>query len=150
MFQSKPQKRIMVDMSATLIHHGHIRLLKAAKTLGTVVVALTTDDEIRKKKGYTPELNFAERSEILLAMKYVDEIVPCDWLIHEFFLDLHNIDILVHGHDNSNEISPPRLVILPRTEGISSWDLRQRVVNALNEIEVEVEVEVEQLKKKCI
>ena len=24
-------KRIMVDMSATLIHHGHIRLLRKAK-----------------------------------------------------------------------------------------------------------------------
>ena len=28
--QNNP-KRIMVDMSATLIHHGHIRLLKEAK-----------------------------------------------------------------------------------------------------------------------
>ena len=46
--------RIMVDMSATLIHHGHIRILKKAKELGTVIVALTTDEEILKKKGYSP------------------------------------------------------------------------------------------------
>lgn len=128
-------KRIMVDMSATLIHHGHIRLLKAAKALGTVIVALTTDDEIRTKKGYTPELNFAERSEILEAIQYVDEVVPCNWLIEESFLDLHHIDLLVHGHDNSNPISASRLLVLPRTEGISSSDLRQRVVNALAQIE---------------
>ena len=38
--------RIMVDMSATLIHHGHVRLLKKASELGTVVVALTTDEEV--------------------------------------------------------------------------------------------------------
>jgi glycerol-3-phosphate cytidylyltransferase len=130
-------KRIMVDMSATLIHHGHIRLLKAAKALGTVIVALTTDDEIRTKKGYTPELNYAERSEILEAIKYVDEVVPCNWLIEESFLDLHNIDLLVHGHDNSNQISSSRLLVLPRTEGVSSSDLRQRVVNALAELEAE-------------
>ncbi|MDO9151625.1 MAG: adenylyltransferase/cytidyltransferase family protein [Methylotenera sp.] len=130
-------KRIMVDMSATLIHHGHIRLLKAAKALGTVIVALTTDDEIRTKKGYTPELNYAERSEILEAIKYVDEVVPCNWLIEESFLDLHNIDLLVHGHDNSNPISASRLLVLQRTEGVSSSDLRQRVVNALAELEVE-------------
>lgn len=43
-------KRIMVDMSATLIHHGHIRLLRSAKEHGYVVVALTTDEEIRSKK----------------------------------------------------------------------------------------------------
>ena len=50
-------KRIMVDMSATLIHHGHIRLLKAAKELGDVVVALTTDDEIRKIFNLSKDVN---------------------------------------------------------------------------------------------
>ena len=35
-------------MSATL-HHGHIRILKKASELGTVVVALTSDKEIIKK-----------------------------------------------------------------------------------------------------
>ena len=53
----KKRPRVMVDMSATLIHHGHIRLLKKASEIGDVVVALTTDDEIKQKKGYTPELN---------------------------------------------------------------------------------------------
>lgn len=135
MNKTNAPKRIMVDMSATLIHHGHIRLLKAAKALGTVIVALTTDEEIRTKKGYTPELNFAERSEILEAIQYVDEVVPCNWLIEESFLDLHKIDLLVHGHDNSNPIHPSRLLVLPRTEGISSSDLRQRVMHALAQIE---------------
>lgn len=44
--QKRP--RVMVDMSATLIHHGHIRLLKKAAEIGDVVVALTTDDEIKE------------------------------------------------------------------------------------------------------
>ena len=55
----------MVDMSLTLIHHGHIRLLKNAKKYGYVIVALTKDEEIKSKKGYVPELNFDERKEIL-------------------------------------------------------------------------------------
>ena len=50
--------RIMVDMSATLIHHGHIRLLRKAAELGDVVVALTSDAEVKSKKGYTPEMNY--------------------------------------------------------------------------------------------
>lgn len=127
-------KRIMVDMSATLIHHGHIRILKAAKKLGTVIVALTTDEEIIAKKGYEPELNFAERHEILKAIKYVDEIVPCPWLIDESFLDLHNIDLLIHGHDNTNPISPTRLLVLPRTKGVSSNMLRSRVLKSVSQI----------------
>ena len=60
--------------------------------------------------------------------------MPCNWLIDEAFLDQHNIDLLVHGHDNSNPISPARLLILPRTEGISSSLLRSRVLKAVAEI----------------
>jgi len=127
-------KRILVDMSATLLHHGHIRILKAAKALGTVVVALTTDEEIRKKKGYISELNFDERREILEAIRYVDEVVPCPWLIDEGFLDAHSIDLLVHGHDNSNPISAERLLILPRTEGVSSNLLRARALDSVSAI----------------
>ena len=126
-----PKKRIMVDMSATLLHHGHIRLLKAAKAMGTVIVALTTDDEIHTNKGYEPELNFNERREILESIRYVDEVVPSNWLIDEAFLDLHKIDLLIHGHDNTNAISPERLLILPRTEGISSMLLRSRAVKTV-------------------
>ena len=121
----------MVDMSATLIHHGHVRLLKAAKELGSVIVALTTDEEIIANKGYEPELSFAERFEIVKAIKYVDEVVPSPWLINESFLDLHNIDLLVHGHDNANPISPERLLILSRTKDISSNLLRSRVLKSI-------------------
>ena len=41
------KKRILVDMSATILHHGHIRLLKKASKLGVVVVALTRDKVIK-------------------------------------------------------------------------------------------------------
>lgn len=126
-------KRIMVDMSATLIHHGHVRLLKAARQLGHVIVALTTDEEIRSKKGYEPELDYAARAEVLLAMRDVDEVVPSPWLLDEAFLQQHNIDLLVHGHDNSNPIPAEKLVILPRTEGISSTQLRARVLKAVSQ-----------------
>jgi glycerol-3-phosphate cytidylyltransferase len=127
------QKRIMVDMSATLIHHGHVRLLKQAKQLGYVVVALTTDEEIRSKKGYQPELDYAARAEVLLAMRDVDEVVPSPWLLDAAFLQQHNIDQLVHGHDNSNPIPADKLHILPRTEGISSTQLRARVLLAVSQ-----------------
>ena len=123
--------RIMVDLSATLLHHGHIRLLQRAAELGHVVVALTTDADVKNTKGYTPELNFEERKEILSALRYVDEVVPSPWLIDEAFMDAHKCDLLVHGSDNSNHIRPERLVIFPRTEGISSSAIRERVLDAL-------------------
>lgn len=129
--------RIMVDMSATLIHHGHVRLLKKASELGTVVVALTTDEEVRTKKGYVPELNFEERKEILESLRWVDEVVPSPWLLDEAFLDKHRCDKLVHGHDNSNDIPPERLIIFPRTEGVSSSQLRERVLDCLIQMNLE-------------
>jgi cytidyltransferase-like protein len=122
-------KRVMVDMSCTLLHHGHIRLLKKAADLGNVIVALTTDDEILKKKGYTPELNFEERREILLAIQHVSEVIPSKWLLSDDYIVKNNIDILVHGDDNSNIISACKLVIFPRTQGISSTELRKRILS---------------------
>jgi len=124
-------KRILVDMSATLIHHGHIRLLQRAKSLGHVVVALTMDEHVVKVKGYTPEIPFDGRREILESIKYVDEVIPSPWLIDDKFLNKHNIDLLVHGDDNSNEVTRDKLVILPRTKGISSTIMRARVLEAV-------------------
>ena len=116
----------MVDMSCTILHHGHIRLLRKAADLGKVIVALTTDDEILMKKGYTPELSFEERKEILLAIKYVSDVIPSKWLLDDDYIHQNNIDILVHGDDNSNQISACELRIFPRTEGVSSSLLRKR------------------------
>ena len=124
-------------MSATLIHHGHIRLLHKAAQLGDVVVALTTDEEVKRTKGYVPELNFEERKEILLALRDVKEVVPSPWLITEEYLDEHHCDMLVHGADNSNHIPPERLVVFPRTEGISSSMLRERVLDCLIEMNLD-------------
>ena len=118
-------KRLLVDMSLTVLHHGHIRLLKKASELGSVIVALTTDDEIMKHKGFLPYLNYEHRKEILLSIRYVDEVVKSNWLIDEMFLDRHKIDFLVHGDDNSNPIPPNRLIIFPRTPEISSSGYRK-------------------------
>ena len=117
-------KRVLVDMSATIIHHGHIRLLRKAKEYGYVVVALTTDEEILNSKGFIPKLKYEERREIIQSIRYVDDVVPCAWLIDDLFLDKHKIDLMIHGDDNQNDVSPNRLLILPRTQGISSSLLR--------------------------
>ena len=121
--------RVLVDMSLTLFHHGHVRLLKKAAELGHVTVALTIDEEIKRVKGFVPPLIFEQRKEIALSIRYVDEVIPCNWLIDENFLDLHKIDLLVHGEDYENSVPDHRTVIFPRTEGISSSLLRNDVFN---------------------
>tara|TARA_B100001093_G_scaffold513914_1_gene586812 strand:+ start:5507 stop:5914 length:408 start_codon:yes stop_codon:yes gene_type:complete len=125
--------RILVDMSATILHHGHVRLLAKASEHGKVIVALTSDSEILLKKNYMPELAFNERREILESIKYVDEVISSPWLIDDEFLDIHNIDFLVHGHDNKNQVAKEKLIIFPRTEGISSTKIRASILRALSE-----------------
>ena len=119
-------KRVMVDMSATIIHHGHIRLLKKAAAYGDVIVGLTTDEEVLGKKGYWPELDFAHRKEILEAITYVDEVVAVPWALDDSVLEKYKIDLLVHGDDNSNDIKKDKLLIFPRTEGVCSSDIRKK------------------------
>jgi cytidyltransferase-like protein len=121
--------RVLVDMSLTLLHHGHVRLLRKAAELGHVTVALTVDEEVKRVKGFVPPLNFEQRKEIALSIRYVDAVIPCNWLIDENFLDLHKIDLLVHGEDYENSVPDHRTVIFPRTEGISSSLLRNDVFN---------------------
>ena len=129
------KKRILVDMSATIIHHGHIRLLKKASRYGKVIVALTRDIEVKKNKGYYPELNFKSRKEILSSIKYVDRVIPSNFLVNEKYLKKNKINILIHGTDSPHGIkNKNKLIILPRTKGISSSKIRKRIKNSLKQL----------------
>ena len=83
-------KRILVDMSLTVLHHGHIRLLKKASELGYVIVGLCSDEEIFKAKGFKPLLSYEQRKEIALSIKYVREVIESEYLIDEAYLDVTN------------------------------------------------------------
>jgi cytidyltransferase-like protein len=110
----------MVDMSVTLLHHGHIRLLKKAAEYGEVVVALATDKDIEKYKGHTPQLTWEFRKEIVESIRYVSEVVVAPYILTDAALDEHGVEFLVHGDDNFNTVSEDRLIIFSRTPAISS------------------------------
>jgi len=126
---SKSKKNIMVDMTCSILHHGHIRLLKKASKLGKVIVALTDDKEIIKNKRFKSPLNFNERKEILESIKYVSKVVKSKFLITEKFLKANKIDFLVHGSDNRSSINPKYLKIFKRTKKISSSYIRSKIKN---------------------
>ena len=120
------KKRVLVDMSFTIPHHGHIRLIKKANKLGKVIVALTSDSEIKKKKGYKPELNFRQRKEILESNKHVTKVIKSPWLINDKFIKKNKIDVLVHGNDNKNKVTRAKIVLFKRTRNISSNLIRKK------------------------
>ena len=60
-----------------LLHVGHVRYLSAARKLGgKLIVAVNSDDSVRKLKGTgRPLMPEAERAEILAALTDVDAVV---------------------------------------------------------------------------
>lgn len=125
------KKRIMVDMSSTLIHHGHIRLINKAKKYGDLIIGLTTDKQIKKFKGYFPELSYKFRREILSEIKGVKKVVPSNWLITQKFLDKHKIDILISGSDYKKREFNTKTINFKRTKLISSTMLRKKAAKIL-------------------
>ena len=117
-------------MSATIIHNGHVRLLKKASKLGKVYVALTKDKQVRKFKGYNPELNYKQRKEVLESIKYVYRVLPSNFHINNNYLLRHKIDYLIHGNDYmSSDIPKSKLIIWNRTKGISSTIIRKKTIS---------------------
>ena len=117
-------KKICVDMSCTIIHHGHIRLLKKTSKFGRVYVALTSDEEIIKHKKFEPELKFNQRKEILLACKYVFKVIKSKFYIDNNFMKKYKLDKLIHGTDNRNNLDKRYVLTFSRTPNISSTYMR--------------------------
>ena len=82
----KKNKKIMVDMTCSILHQGHIRLLKKASKLGKVIVALTDDKDIIKFKKFKSPLNYSQRKEILKSIKYVSKVIKSKYFITNEFL----------------------------------------------------------------
>ena len=122
----------MVDMSATLLHHGHIRLLKKASKFGEVIIGLTKDNQIKKYKGYNPEIEFKHRKEILESIKYVKKVIPSEFFLNDKYLKKNKIDLLIHGNDNKNKVKSVKIKTFNRTKNISSSLLRKKIIKILH------------------
>ena len=125
------KKKILLDMSATILHHGHIRLIKKASKYGKVVIGLTKDAQIKKFKGYTPEISFKHRKEILENIRGVYRVIPSNFYINNKFLSKNKIDLLCHGDDNLNDVDKEKIIIFKRTNNISSSLIRMKAARNL-------------------
>ena len=123
----KKDKKILVDMTCSILHHGHIRLLKKASKYGKVIVALTSDKDVKKYKKFNSPLKFNHRKEVLLSIKYVSKVIKSDFFINEKFLIKNKIDLLVHGTDNKNKIKKKYLKIFKRTRKVYSSKIRKNL-----------------------
>ena len=86
-------KVIFTNGCFDILHIGHIRLLKYAKSLGNyLIVGLNSDESIKRLKGYDRPFNKIEyRKEVIESIKWVDEVkiftedTPSIFLIYSSF-----------------------------------------------------------------
>ena len=84
-----------------ILHRGHVELLRFAKGLGDVlVVGLNTDDSVRRLKGQERPINpLHDRAAVLLAIRWVDFVVPFGEDTPERLIRELRPDVLVKGGD---------------------------------------------------
>jgi len=122
---SSLKKKVLLDMSCSIIHHGHIRLIKKAAKYGDLIVSLTSDKDLKKFKNIQPELNFSQRKEVLTSIKYVKKVILGNFILDQKFLDKNKIDIVIQGSDYKERKFTNKVVTFKRTKNISSTMIRR-------------------------
>ena len=92
---------VMTNGCFDLLHVGHVKYLEAARRMGDVlIVAVNTDDSVRRLKGEGRPINPVEdRMRLLAALKCVDWVVPFDEDTPRELIAKVRPDILVKGGD---------------------------------------------------
>ena len=115
-----------------LLHQGHINLLRRAKELGDYLIVGVTSDSYDQGRGkLNTRNNVLERVEAVKATGYADEVIIEDYVGQKIDdIQKYDVDIFAIGSDwvgkfdYLNEYC--KVVYLPRTEGISSTQLREQ------------------------
>lgn len=97
----KGKKIVFTNGCFDLLHIGHIKYLKEAKSKGNfLVVGINADESVKRLKGPTrPIQNEIDRSEILAALEAVDATVIFTEDTPEKLIQQIHPDVLVKGGD---------------------------------------------------
>lgn len=81
-------KVIYADMVGDLFHTGHVNLLRRAAQLGDKLIVGVNSDEDAASYKRTPIISCENRTEVVRAIKYVDEVIaPCPLIITDDFFE---------------------------------------------------------------
>ncbi len=124
-------KKIITYGTYDLLHHGHLNLLRRAKGLGDyLIVGVTSDSYDRDRGKLNVRNNVLERVEAVKATGYADEVIIEDYIGQKIDdIQKYNIDTFAIGSDWEGKFDYLKeyceVVYLPRTEGISSTQIRE-------------------------
>lgn len=139
-WQSRGEAVVFTNGCFDILHRGHVSYLQEAASLGQhFVVALNSDDSVRRLKGETrPLVKGEDRAFLMKALGCVDEVVLFEEDTPYELLELLRPDILVKGGDYKAEEVVGRdlvkeVVIIPFEEGYSTTSLVQKIAQLAKE-----------------
>ena len=112
-----------------LFHHGHLNILKESKKLcDYLIVGVSTDELALKVKNKNPIIPFQERSEIIKAIKYVNQVIPQTNKNKQDVVDKYNVNAITVGDDWVGKYPSVtcELIYISYTNGISSTLARKK------------------------
>ena len=128
------KKIVFTNGCFDLLHAGHVRLLKKARSLGDLlVVAVNSDRSLRRLKGDgRPLVPERQRAEILSALSCVDYVTLFDEATPLETIQAIKPDVLVKGGDyESSRIvgrdQVRKVVRFPLVKNISTTRLIQKI-----------------------
>lgn len=125
-------KKVITYGTFDLLHYGHIKLLERAKELGDYLIVGVTSEDFDKKRGkINVQQTLMERVKGVKETGLADEIVIEEYEGQKIDdICRYGIDIFVLGSDWEGKFDYLRkyceVVYLPRTEGISSSEIRAK------------------------
>ena len=129
--QTEPSmKKVITYGTYDLLHQGHINILRRAKEQGDYLIVGVTSDSFDKERGkLNVRNNVLERIEAVKATGFADEVIIEDYVGQKIDdIQKYNIDVFAIGSDWEGKFDYLneycKVVYLPRTEGISSTQLR--------------------------
>jgi D-beta-D-heptose 7-phosphate kinase/D-beta-D-heptose 1-phosphate adenosyltransferase len=129
-------RQIFTNGCFDVLHKGHIELLKFCKGLGYVTVGLNSDLSVTRLKGIGRPVNAqADRRLILLALRYVDEVILFEEDTPLRLIQELKPHIIVKGGDYfkedvvGNEIS--EVIIFETIQGYSTTNTLNRASASL-------------------
>ena len=136
-------KKVITYGTFDLFHIGHLRLLQRVKNLGDHLTVAISTDEFNAVKGKKTLIPYAQRREIVENIKCVDQVIPeSSWEQKENDIKTFNVDIFAMGNDWEGKFDFLKkhceVVYLPRTDDISSTDIKKQMDAFLKEHSIEL------------
>lgn len=123
-------KKVITYGTYDLLHEGHLNLLRRAKALGDYLIVGVTSDSFDRGRGkLNVRNNVLERVEAVKSTGFADEVIIEDYLGQKIDdIQHYEIDVFAIGSDWEGQFDYLRefceVIYLPRTEGISSTQIR--------------------------